>query len=317
MIKRIAIIIKMIEVKSLTKKYNHFVAVDNISFEIERGEIVGFLGPNGAGKTTTLRVITGYFPPTNGSCKIADFDIEKSPIEAKRKIGYLPENNPLYHEMKVIEYLEFISNLRGLTDTKKRIKEVVDICKIREVINQTIGRLSKGYRQRVGLAQTILHNPEILIMDEPTEGLDPNQIVEVRELIKELGKEKTVLISTHRLSEVEATCKRILIINKGKIIADAPRDELHRMAKTREVIELAIKGPKEAIIQYVKSEPGVERIDIIGEEGEIIRYEIEAKPDTDPREAIFKLCTTNNWTIIDMHLRVTSLEDVFRELTKE
>ncbi|MDI6840223.1 MAG: ATP-binding cassette domain-containing protein [bacterium] len=307
----------MIEVKNLTKKYNSFVAVDNISFKIERGEIVGFLGPNGAGKTTTLRVITGYFPPTNGSCRIAGFDIEESPIEAKSKIGYLPENNPLYHEMKVIEYLEFISSLRGLTNTKKRIKEVIEVCKIYEVIGQTIGRLSKGYRQRVGLAQTILHNPEILIMDEPTEGLDPNQIIEVRELIKELGKEKTVFISTHRLTEVEATCKRILIINRGKIVADSPREELYRIARGREVIELALKGPKEAILQSVKNAPGVERIDVIGEEGEIIRYEIETKPDTDPREAIFKLCTTNNWIIIDMHRKVTSLEDVFRELTKE
>lgn len=304
----------MIEVINLTKKYSGFTAVDNISFKIERGEVVGFLGPNGAGKTTTLRVLTGYFPPTQGACKIGEYDIEKSPVSAKRSIGYVPENNPLYHEMKVMEFLEFLGSIRKINDPKNRIKEVAEICKIKEVISKTIGELSKGYRQRVGLAQAILHDPDILIMDEPTEGLDPNQVAQVRELIKELGKEKTVLLSTHRLSEVEATCKRILIINRGKIVADAKRDELHRMAKGKEIIELEIKAPKEKVLEVVGKEPDIESIEL-KEEGETSKYEISSSAD--PRESIFNLCVANNWTLIDMHRRVVSLESVFKELTQE
>ncbi len=304
----------MIEVINLTKKYDGVVAVDNISFKVERGEVVGFLGPNGAGKTTTLRMLTGYFPPSQGTCKIGNYDIEESPIEAKRSIGYLPENNPLYHEMKVMEYLEFLGALREIHDSRNRIKEVAELCRIKEIISKTIGELSRGYRQRVGLAQAILHNPEILIMDEPTEGLDPNQVVQVRELIKELGKEKTVLLSTHRLSEVEATCKRILIINRGKIIADAGKDELHKMAKGKEVIELELKAPKEKFLEIMQEQPDIESIEL-KEEGETQKYEISSA--TDPRENIFNLCVANNWTIIDMHRRVVSLENVFRELTQE
>lgn len=304
----------MIEIEKLTKKYDGFVAVDNVSFKIEKGEVVGFLGPNGAGKTTTLRVVTGYFPPTQGKCRIAGYDIEEQGIDAKSKIGYLPENNPLYNEMKVIEYLEFLGTLRSIPNLNDRIKKVADICGIEGVISKTIGELSKGYRQRVGLSQTILHDPEILIMDEPTEGLDPNQVVEVRELIKELGKEKTVLISTHRLPEVEATCERILIINKGKIVADAKREELYRLSKGREIVDVELKADKNRVIQVMREQPGITKVEV-KEEGEITSYEIESL--TDPRELIFNLCVANKWTIIDMHRRVVSLENVFRELTQE
>lgn len=302
----------MIEVENLTKKYNGVKAVDNISFNIEKGEIVGFLGPNGAGKTTTLRVITGYFPPTTGKCRIAGFDIEEEPINTKSKIGYLPENNPLYYEMKVIEYLDFVADIRNIAEKTNRIKEVIEICGIKNVISKNIGELSKGYKQRVGLAQAIIHNPDILIMDEPTEGLDPIQIAEVRELIKELGKEKTVLLSTHRLAEVELTCERVIIINKGKIVADAKKDELYKLAKGKEIIELEIKSPSEKALSVLKELPNIESITF--QEG---KYEIEAKPGEDPREAIFRKCVENNFVIIDMHRRIASLESVFKELTQE
>ncbi|MBI4723262.1 MAG: ATP-binding cassette domain-containing protein [Candidatus Stahlbacteria bacterium] len=304
----------MIEVANLTKRYGMFKAVDNISFSIEKGEVVGFLGPNGAGKTTTLRILTGYFPSSQGDCKIAGYDIEGQGIEAKSKIGYLPESNPLYNEMKVIEYLQFVGTIRDVEGLNNRIKEVAERCRIKDVIGKAIGELSKGYRQRVGLAQSILHEPDILIMDEPTEGLDPNQVVEVRGLIKELGKEKTVLISTHRLSEVEATCERILIINKGKIVADAKKEELFKLSKGMEMVDVEIKAPKEDVLRIMREQPGIIGIKI-KEDGEITSYEIEAKAD--PRETIFNLCVANKWTMIDMHRRVVSLENVFRELTTD
>ena len=305
----------MIEVNNLTKKYDGFTAVDNISFKIEKGEVVGFLGPNGAGKTTTLRVITGYLPPTQGNCTIAGYSIEEQGIDAKRCIGYLPENNPLYNEMKVYEYLEFVGTMRGIENLNERIKKVADICKIIDVVSKTVGTLSKGYRQRVGLAQAILHQPEILIMDEPSEGLDPNQMMEVRELIKELGKEKTVLISTHRLSEVEATCERILIINRGKIVADAKREELYRLSKGKEIVDLELKAPKEKVLQTMREQLKIDNIEAKGENDNIASYEIEAQ--FDPREAIFNICVENKWPIIDMHRRVVSLESIFKELTKD
>lgn len=306
----------IIEVKNLVKKYGNFTAVDNISFEVGQGEIVGFLGPNGAGKTTSLRIVTGYFPPTRGTCKIMGFDMEKSPIDAKAKIGYLPENNPLYNEMKVIEYLEFIGGLRKLENLTSRIKEVATNCGLKNVILKPIGELSKGYRQRVGLAQAIIHEPEILIMDEPTEGLDPNQIVEVRELIKELGQKKTVIISTHRLSEVEATCKRVIIINHGKIVADAPKDEMHRLAAGEAIIELEVKAPKDKVLTTIKEMAGVKNIEVKSEQGDITNYKIETEQNIDLREAVSKTCVSNNWMIVGIQRKTASLEDIFRELTQ-
>ncbi len=304
----------MIEVEGISKKYNSVLAVDNISFEVKKGEVVGFLGPNGAGKTTTLRILTGYFPPTQGRCKIAGYDIEENPVEAKKHVGYLPENNPLYHEMKVVEYLEFAGRLRGVEDLWKRIKEVVEICRIQEVVKKSIGELSKGYKQRVGLAQAILHQPDILIMDEPTEGLDPNQVVEVRELIKELGKEKTVLLSTHRLSEVEVTCERIIIINRGRIVADGSREELHQMWEGKEVVEVEIKGESEQVYEKLKSDPIIRNVKIKNKTPTFISVEIEA--ETDPRERVYELCVSNSWTLVELHRQRVSLESVFRELTQ-
>ena len=304
----------MIEVKDLTKYYDHLLAVEKLSFEIKRGEIVGFLGPNGAGKTTTLRMVTGYLPPTSGKCTVAGWDIDEHPIEAKRRIGYLPETNPLYEEMEVTDYLRFVASLREIESTSKRMREVVDICGLQGVIGRPIGELSRGYKQRVGLAQAIIHNPDILIMDEPTEGLDPNQVVEVRGLIKELGKEKTVIVSTHILSEVEATCDRVLIINKGKIVADGSRGELQQMTKGKEVLSLVAKGPKEAILEAIRSYEGVEKVEVKSEEEGVIGYEIEGWKDL--REEIFNLAVNRRWTILELHRKIASLEDIFRELTR-
>lgn len=304
----------MIEVKDLTKYYDHLLAVDKLSFEIKGGEIVGFLGPNGAGKTTTLRMVTGYLPLTSGKCTVAGYDIDEHPIEAKRRIGYLPETNPLYEEMEVTDYLRFVASLREIESTSKRMREVVDICGLQGVIGRPIGELSRGYKQRVGLAQAIIHNPDILIMDEPTEGLDPNQVVEVRGLIKELGKEKTVIVSTHILSEVEATCDRVLIINKGKIIADGSRGELQQMTKGKEVLSLVAKGPKEAILEAIRDYEGVEKVEVKSEEEGVIGYEIEGWKDL--REDIFNLAVNRRWTILELHRKIASLEDIFRELTR-
>ncbi len=304
----------MIEVRDLTKYYDHLLAVDKLSFEIRRGEIVGFLGPNGAGKTTTLRMITGYLPPTSGKCTVAGYDIQDQSIEAKRQIGYLPETNPLYEEMEVTDYLRFVASLREIENTSARLSEVAGICGLREVVGRPIGELSRGYKQRVGLAQAIMHNPDILIMDEPTEGLDPNQVAEVRELIKELGKEKTVIVSTHILSEVEATCDRVLIINKGQIVADGARQDLQQMTRGKEVLSLVIKGPKAAMLEAIENHEGVEKVEVKTEGEGVVGFEIEGRRDL--REDIFNLAVGRQWTILELYRQIASLEDIFRELTR-
>jgi ABC-2 type transport system ATP-binding protein len=300
----------MIEVKELTKKYDRTLAVDGISFRIEKGEIVGFLGPNGAGKTTTLRVLTGYLSPTAGTCRIADYDVRSDSVEAKRRVGYLPEDNPLYDEMKVYEYLQFVGRLRGI-DTVDRIRDVAEACGIARTIGQNIGTLSRGYRQRVGLASVILHDPEILLLDEPTSGLDPNQVAEVRELIKKLGREKTVMISTHILREVEAVCDRVLIINRGKIVADGTKDELQRLERGKEVVSLSLKAPRESALEAL----GQWKVEVRETEGDVTDYEIEAERDI--REELFLLAKERGWIILEMSRKMASLEDVFRELTVE
>lgn len=300
----------MIEVKELTKRYNHILAVDKISFKIEKGEIVGFLGPNGAGKTTTLRVLTGYLSPTSGVCSIAGYDVNENPVEAKKRIGYLPEDNPLYNEMKVYEYLQFVGMLRNVP-IASRIKDVATVCGIEDVMGQNIGTLSRGYRQRVGLASAIMHDPEILLLDEPTSGLDPNQVIEVRELIKKLGREKTVMISTHILREVEAVCDRVIIINKGRIVADGSRDELQKFEKGKEVIFLTLKAPQNIALEAL----GKWNVTVRESDEGITSYEIEA--DRDIREELFLMAKEKDWVILEMYRKIASLEDVFRELTVE
>ncbi|OPX18616.1 hypothetical protein BXT86_00190 [candidate division WOR-3 bacterium 4484_100] len=304
----------MIAVQGLTKDFGAVKAVKNISFQIDPGEIVAFLGPNGAGKTTTMRILTGFIPPTSGQCRIKDIPIDQDPIAIKRIIGYLPEDNPLYYDMKVYEYLDFIGEIRRISNPKARIQEVIGQCGLESVIGKEIGTLSRGYKQRVGVAQAIIHNPDILILDEPTEGLDPNQVVELRKLIRELGEEKTVMLSTHILSEAEATCKRVIIINRGELVADGAMDEINYISKGGEQISLEIIAEKspEPVFEKIKE---IKHLELTTHTGSRYFYNITA--DKDIRELLFKTAVKQKWTILDMHRRTASLEDVFRELTKE
>lgn len=309
----------MINVSGLTKTYGETVAVDDISFEVKKGEILGFLGPNGAGKTTTMKVLTCFMPPTSGEVSVDGLDAREQSLEIRKKIGYLPEQNPLYHDMDVVDYLRFVAELRGISKDQQsaRIKRVVNVCGLREVIGRSIGELSKGYRQRVGLAQAMIHDPQILILDEPTSGLDPNQIVEIRNLILELGREKTVILSTHILSEVQATCNRAIIVNHGKIVADGSLKDLQAAFHGIEKINLEIKAPKNGCaeklraIEYVKqvNEKSVEADDIQ-------RFVIESEKGKDLREQIYDLSVKEGWKLLELYRESTSLEDVFRQLTR-
>src|SRR5438309_3763516 len=241
----------MIKVEGLTKRYARTVAVDNISFEVEKGGIVGFLGPNGAGKTTTMRVLTCFLPPTSGSASVAGFDVLVQPLEVKKRIGYLPESPPLYPEMEVHEYLTFVGRLKGISgsDVAKRVDEVSERCAVADVRTKLIGKLSKGYRQRVGLAQAIIHNPEVLILDEPTSGLDPKQIIETRQLIRSLAGDHTIILSTHILPEVAMTCQRVVIINQGRVVAvDTPEGLTTRLSQGAERVALQVRGPQSDVL---------------------------------------------------------------------
>jgi len=305
-----------INVSQLTKKYGTQNAVNNISFEVKTGEILGFLGPNGAGKTTTMKILSCYMAASEGDVTIGNIDLNIDQESAKKHIGYLPENNPLYHEMPVLEYLEFLAKLQGVSSSKikLRVKEMVNLCGLNREKHKKIGELSKGFRQRVGLAQAMIHDPEILILDEPTTGLDPNQIVEIRKLIKELGKEKTVILSTHILPEVEATCDRILIINKGKIVADGTPKELHKEAKNQHLVKVKIESnDANLVMEKLEALEDVENITLSKEdEGALL---IESKKGREANKAIFKCCVQNKWIILEMRSIETRLEDIFRDLT--
>jgi ABC-2 type transport system ATP-binding protein len=309
----------MIRVKNLIKSYGDLKAVDDISFLVRTGEIVGFLGPNAAGKTTTMRIITCFMPPTSGTVEVDDLNIFENSLEIRRKIGYLPENAPLYWEMNVFEYLEFIMGLRGMGNgnSNKRMKQIIDICGLGSVIHKDIGELSKGFRQRVGLAQAMIHDPEILILDEPTIGLDPNQIVEIRNLIKELGKEKTVILSTHILPEVEATCGRVLIIHEGKIVADGTAEELQTGFQGKEKIYLELKNPDEQTENKLRAFDQVEKVERVSlPSGQIKGFNIESSKGVDLREKLFDFSVQNNWTLLELRREQASLEEIFRLLTR-
>ncbi len=309
-----------IVVENLTKVYGSQRAVDNISFRVKTGEVLGFLGPNGAGKTTTMKAITTYLIPTEGDVKVGEYSILEQPEEVKKVIGYLPESNPLYQEMPIIDYLDFVARLQGIEKSriKERILEMVRICGLEGEKHKKIGELSKGYKQRVGLAQALIHDPEVLILDEPTSGLDPNQIVEIRELIKHIGREKTVILSSHILAEVEATCDRIMIINKGKIVADGTADSLRRQAQGKEMVRVGINTEGQAaeamaVYEKLKTIDTLEMVDII--DGDHLRFEVQSKAGTSSVKAIFNLCVANGWTLTELSPVETKLEDVFRELT--
>ncbi|NQU77930.1 ATP-binding cassette domain-containing protein [Candidatus Falkowbacteria bacterium] len=312
----------MIRVLGLTKKFNEITAVNEASFEVRDGEVLGFLGPNAAGKTTTMRVITGFLAPTKGTVKVGELDVREDSLKIRKKIGYLPESVPLYDDMKVYEYLKFIAEVRGVSASKikERIKEMIDVCGLSKVIRQQIGELSKGYRQRVGLGQAMIHDPEILVLDEPTSGLDPNQIVEIRSLIKRLGEKKTVILSTHILSEVQATCSRVVIINEGKIVASGTTEELTKQAEGKERVYVEVKGAGDSFESVVANLSGVNKVSAKGGSasgGNIVNniasWEIET--DSDIRETLFNLAVENGWKILEMRREQASLEDVFRNLT--
>jgi ABC-2 type transport system ATP-binding protein len=309
----------MIEIKNLTKKIGDNIILDDISFSVKKGEVLGFLGPNGAGKTTTMKILTTFWSQTEGTVEINGKNISDNQIETRSILGYLPETVPLYEDMMVFEYLKFIAEIRGLKqeEMKKRIKEVAKICGLSQVIKKPIEELSKGYRQRVGLAQAIMHNPEILILDEPTTGLDPNQIAEIRDLIKKLGEEKTVIFSTHILSEVSATCDRVIIINKGKIVAEGKPSELAAKIGNQEVIYVKIKGPKEQVEKKLAEMENVFEVKIKDKEtDDIYGYEIKSKIGIDLREYLSMTIMNAGWSILEFNKKSTNLEDVFRELTK-
>ena len=305
-----------IQIENLTKSYGPQIAVNNINLSVKTGEILGFLGPNGAGKSTTMKMITGYTGIQYGTIKIGGKSVGKSNEDIKKHIGYLPENNPLYLDMPIIDYLQFCGELQGLNkdNLSKRIKEMISLCGLNREKHKKIGELSKGYRQRVGLAQAMIHDPEILILDEPTTGLDPNQIIEIRKLIRDLGKEKTVILSTHILPEVEATCDRILIINKGKIVADGTAETLRKQAQGNEVLKVRIEdGDSNQIFDALQELNFTSKVDFVGREKNF--FEVHSQTEKSSKRDIFNLCVKNKWVITEMNPLETKLEDIFRDLT--
>jgi len=308
----------MIRVTNLSKRYGSLLAVDDVSFDVERGGVVGFLGPNGAGKTTTIRILSCYQPATSGSASVAGFDVFKDSLKVRRRVGYLPENTPLYPEMRVREYLHFRGKLRGMSRDSRlgAVRTVADRCWLGDFIDRPIGQLSKGMKQRVGLADALLHDPEVLILDEPTIGLDPAQIRETRNLIKELGERHTVLLSSHILSEVEQTCSRAIIIASGRIVASGSPQELRNRFSARGRVIAEMRAPQSEVEAGVRSLPGVDKVETSPADG-WVRICLEAKPDHDVREGLFHLATSKSWTLRELRREGATLEDFFVQVTAE
>jgi ABC-2 type transport system ATP-binding protein len=312
----------MITVKNLTKRYARTVAVDHISFEVQKGQIVGFLGPNGAGKTTTMRILTCFLPPTEGSANVAGFDVLEQPMEVKKRIGYLPETPPLYPEMEVSEYLTFVGKLKGMSGPSlaTRVGEVCERCAVADVRNKLISKLSKGYRQRVGLAQAIIHNPDVLILDEPTAGLDPKQIIETRDLIHGLAGDHTIILSTHILPEVEQTCQQVLIINKGKLVATDSVENLQHRARSSESVVIEIEGRDGAldantIQQRLEMVSGVGRVLFKESRGNRSIFEVDSLKDRFIRGDLARAVVEAGWNLNELRAAAMSLEEVFLQLT--
>lgn len=300
-----------VKVEHLTKLYGAQRAVDDISFEVRTGEVLGFLGPNGAGKSTTMKIITCFIPQSSGKATVAGFDTIDQPMDVRRKIGYLPESNPLYYDMYVREYLEFIGRVHKLSDIKTRIDQMVDLTGLGRERHKKIGQLSKGYKQRVGIAQAMLHNPDVLILDEPTSGLDPNQLVEIRSLIKNLGKEKTVILSTHIMQEVQAMCDRVIIINKGKLVADDTPEHLQQRTAGETIVRVEFREtPEQKLLADISGVKTVKK----EKENQWLIY---SQPGKDPREEIFRFAKDKGLTLLTLNKEQSSLENVFQELTNK
>jgi ABC-2 type transport system ATP-binding protein len=309
----------MIRIDQLTKYYGEVCAVDDISFEMRKGEILGLLGPNGAGKTTTLRILTGYLQPTSGDIFVKDYNIHAHALEIRKLIGYLPEAAPIYPDMIVYDYLRFVAGLRGLTGegTAKRIRELAGLCGISEVMHKSIHELSKGYKQRVGLAHAMMSNPEILVLDEPTSGLDPNQIVEIRDIIREIGKEKTVILSTHILSEAEATCDRVVIIHKGTIAADGTTDALKRDGGQEYAVHVSLKlNDFEPVREAFSRVPGVAETRLVGAENGTLDVSLACREARDLRPEIYRVIRDHDWDLLEFRRKGRTLETIFRDLTR-
>jgi ABC-2 type transport system ATP-binding protein len=309
----------MIEVQNLTKRYGPVTAVDDITFRAEPGEILGFLGPNGAGKTTTMRVITGYIPATEGKAFVAGYDVFEQPIEAKRRTGYLPETPPLYPDMTVREYLTFVAKIKGVPrkETASRVADVMKRTWVSDMGNRHCGKLSKGYRQRVGLAQALMHNPDVLVLDEPTAGLDPKQIIETRQLIRALGGSHTIVLSTHILPEVSQTCQRVVIINKGKVVAVDTPDNLTARLRGSETMYLQVTAPPDALETALNAVPGVTRVSANPVRDGVLDVEVDSEKGRDVRRELAAAIVNRGWGLLELRPLRMSLEDVFLHLTTE
>jgi ABC-2 type transport system ATP-binding protein len=310
----------MIHVENLTKNYGDIAAVDQINFEIKKGEILGLLGPNGAGKTTTLRMLTGFLQPSAGTIRVKELDIDRHPIEIKKIMGYLPESAPLYHDMLVFDYMNYVADIREIPPDRKfaRIRELGDLCGLNPVMHMPIAELSKGFKQRVGLAHAMMSDPEILILDEPTSGLDPNQIVEIRDIIKRIGKQKTVVLSTHILSEAEATCDRVVIISRGKIVADGDIDKLKHSAGDTSLIHLTLQqAESDAVRQKLSATAGVKGVVRLDAANGQLKVTLSVPSTEDLRGEIYRTVKQTDWELLEFYQESRTLETVFRELTKE
>ena len=307
----------MIEVGHLTKYFGDFIAIEDVSFDVQPGEIVGFLGPNAAGKTTTMRIITGFMPPSEGTVRVAGYDILRNSLEARREIGYLPETVPLYTDMTVRQYLGFMGSLRGMSDAakKQRTGYVIERMRLEDYADTFIGRLSKGFRQRVGIAQAILHDPKVLVLDEPTIGIDPVQVVETRELIKSLGREHTVVLSTHILPEVSMICERVVVINEGRIVAVDKPENLSVRLRGSEQVKLEVRGPERDVANRLRQVEGVRQVNRRRVDGNIYEYTLECDPGSGVRDGLASLIVNQGWGLLGLQSVTMSLEDIFLKLT--
>ena len=307
----------MIEVKNLTKYYGERPAIANVSFKVNKGEILGLLGPNGAGKTTTMRILTGYMPPDEGTATVAGFDVVKQSLDVRRRIGYLPETVPLYTDMSVREYLDFVAKIRGVRRDQReaRVDEVLALTRTEDVEDRLISKISRGYRQRVGIAQALVHDPDVLILDEPTVGLDPRQVSDTRKLIKQLGGTRSIILSTHILPEVSMTCNRVVIISEGQVVAVDTPENLKRRLQGSERLQLQVRGPATKVVTTLRQMPQVMHVETQGRNGEVGTYAIDCAIGADVREALARTIVNNSWGLLELRPYGMSLEEVFIKLT--